>query len=745
MLQTEIARLVGTLKFDINGMPKLRQFQAQMEKTGLKYSKLAEQLNKKIALPAPDTKAFDKAMAAYNAKLERQSNIEAALSNQRNKVFKKELATRKLLNANTKEDKRLHLPSMDSVRADAVAKSKARAQYERDNPAPKKRGRPASAEKQLTAEKIKLARLEQIHAKTQSQSMAAQAKLAGQMTRNQLLAVTLEAKKADQATKAIKERQRVEDRAARAARTAENHAERQQRFKWAQDRQTHWEANKNAPRGFLGRLGGVANTAIGELGMGGAAMRAVSGFAAALGPAGLALIGLTAAVAGTTAVIGKLNDMADKQETSVKTAESYNSSFNSLSQDPNVRKQWRQRFMESQISTGGAIDVETARDFKTFASTQQAFGKNMDQTIKAWEQRGKMFTITGASQDDRREVNRQLNQMQADGNGDKADWNIISERIPMLAPYVAKEFAKANNIKGSTEDQMAAFTKHLKKGKGFEYKWVEGAINQINSEKNAQFLEGLQSVTNARQQLENKKFLADNQIHSDAELADAAKARIAAQSRLAESMVPFNEAMAKVSETATEAATGITNLSASILDFASSVIPGMKSASERKEEAQQTNYRTAWSPSPLKDGAKEDQAAMAKYRKQAFTLTGPLPGTAGAPLVYPKATLDALRNPPSVPTMQSKLPDSLVPRDQLTMQDVKAALNSNIGGKSDVDGNNAAMSLAPIEIKVDQTFNVQAYDPAEAADKLGRQMRETARTELTQQIENARARQKDNR
>lgn len=746
MLIQEIAKLVGTLQFDVNGLPKLRAFNRQMDATAGKWAALGQQLNKKLNIPAPNMKAFDKAMATYDQKLKRQADAEAALSNQRNKVFKKELAARKLISAGTQENTRIQLPSMASVKADAIAKAKARAQYEREHPEPKKRGRPANAITQLTQEKIKLARLEAIHAKTKQQSMQAQAKLAGQMSKNQLAAVVLEAKKADQVTKAIKERHRVEDRAARAARTSENHAERQQRFKWAQDRQAHWEANRNAPSGFLGRFGGIANTAIGELGMGGAAMRAVSGFASALGPAGLALIGLTAAVAGTTAVIGKMNEMADKQEASVKTAEAYNVSFNSLSQDPNVRKQWRQRFMESQISTGGAIDVETAKDFKTFASTQQAFGKNMDQTIKAWEQRGKMFTITGASQDDRREVNRQLNQLQADGQGDKADWNIISERVPMLAPYIAKEFAKANNVKGSTEEQMAAFTKHLKKGKGFEYKWVDAAINQINSEKNAAFLEGLQSVTNARQQLENKKFLADNQIHSDQELSNAAKERIAAQTRLAESMVPFNEAMAKVSETATEAATGITNLSASILDFASSVIPGMKSTSERREEAQQANYRKAWAPSPLKDGGKADHNAMAANRKRAFTLTGPLPGTAGAPLVYPKATLDALRNPPPVPTMQTKLPDSLVPRDQLTMQDVKAALNYNIGGKSDnPESNGAAMPLVPIEIKVDQTFNVQAYDPADAADKLGNQMKEAARMEFVQQIENARARQKDDR
>lgn len=743
MLQTEIARLVGKLQFDIDGMPKLRQFQAQMQKTGLKYSKLAAQLNKKISLPAPDTKAFDRALAAYHHKIRRQSDLEATLSNQRNKVFKKELATRKLLTANTKEDKRLHLPSMDSVRADAVTMAKLRAKYERENPVPKKRGRPASANTQLTQEKIKLARLESIHAKSKAHSMASQAKLAAQMTRNQLLAVTLEAKQVDHATKAIKERHRVEDRAARAQRIAENHAERQQRFRWAQDRQTHWEANKNAPRGFLGRLGGVADVA-GELGLGGSAMRAVSGFAAALGPAGLAVIGLTAAVTGATAVIGKLNEVADKQETSVKTAEAYNSSFNSLSQDPNVRKQWRQRFMESQMATGGAIDVETAKDFKTFASTQQAFGKTMDQTIKAWEQRGKMFAITGASQDDRREVNRQLNQLQADGQGDKADWNVISERIPTLAPYVAKEFAKANNIKGSTEEQMAAFVKSLKKGKGFKYEWVDGAINQINSEKDAAFKENLQSVTAARQRLDNQKFLADNQIHSDQELSAAAKERIAAQTRMAEAMVPVNEAMAKAAELSTEAATGLTNLGASLLDFTTGIIPGMKSASERKEEARQADYRNSFAPSPLKTGVKADQDAMAANRKRAFTLTGPLPGTTAAPLVYPMATLEALRKPPSVPTVQSKLPDSLVPRDQLTMQDVTAALKYNMGGKSD-SPEGAAMPLVPIEIKVDQTFHVQAYDPTEAADKLGNQMKEAARTEFYQQIENARARQKDDR
>ncbi|NWL46573.1 hypothetical protein DM819_12150 [Pseudomonas hunanensis] len=768
MLQTEIARLVGKLQFDIEGMPKLRQFQAQMQKTGLKYSKLAAQLNKKISLPAPDTKAFDRALAAYHHKLKRQSDVEASLSNQRSKVFHKELAARTLLNAGTKENTRIQLPSMDSVRADAVAKAKLRAQYERDNPAPKKRGRPASASTQLTQEKIKLARLESIHAKTRTQSMQAQAKLAGQMTKNQLLAVTLEAKQMDQATKAIKERHRVEDRAARAQRIAENHAERQQRFKWAQDRQSHWEANKNAPRGFLSRLGGTANSVIGELGIGGSAMRAVSGFAAALGPAGLAVIGLTAAFTGATAVIGKLNEVADKQETGVKTAESYNASFNSLSQDPNVRKQWRQRFTESQMATGGAIDVETAKDFRTFASTQQAFGKSMDATIKAWEQRGKMFTITGASQDDRREVNRQLNQLQADGQGDKADWNIISERVPMLAPYIAKEFAKANNVKGSTEEQMAAFTKHLKKGKGFEYKWVDAAINQINSEKNAAFLEGLQSVTAARQRLDNQKFLADNQIHSDQELSAAAKERIAAQTRMAEAMVPVNEAMAKAAELSTEAATGLTNLGASLLDFTTGIIPGMKSASERKEEARQADYRNSFPPSPLKAdvkadqdvmaenqkqkftpsllkaGVKHDQDEMAANRKLAFTLTGPQPGTAAAPLVYPMATLESLRKPPSVPTVQTKLPDSLVPRDQLTMQDVTAALKYNMGGKSD-NPEGVAMPLPPIEIKVDQTFHVQAYDPTEAADKLGNQMKEAARTEFYQQIENARARQKDDR
>lgn len=743
MLQTEIARLVGKLQFDIDGMPKLRQFQAQMQKTGLKYSKLAAQLNKKISLPAPDTKAFDRALAAYHHKLKRQSDVEASLSNQRSKVFQKELATRKLLNAGTKENIRIQLPSMNSVRADAIAKSKLRAQYERGNPTPKKRGRPASAEKQLTQEKIKLARLESIHAKTRTQSMQAQAKLAGQMTKNQLLAVTLEAKQMDQATKAIKERHRVEDRAARAARTAENHAERQQRFKWAQDRQTHWEANKNAPRGFLGRLGGVADVA-GELGLGGSAMRAVSGFAAALGPAGIALAGLTVAAVGVSKAFTAMDARAQQREENVKVAESYNSAFNSLSQDPNVRQQWRKRFMESQISTGGAIDVETARDFKTFATTQQAFGKSMDATIKEWEQRGKMFTITGANQDDRREVNRQLNQMMADGRGDKADWNIISERIPSLAPYIAEEFAKSKNLKVNTEQAMAAFNKSLKKGDGFEYKWVEAAIKRINSEKDAAFQEGLKSLTNARQQAENQKFLNDNLINSDKEVNAVLQERVAAQRQLNEAMTPFNEAGREIDKVLASATTSMIGFGAEALNLIAKLTPGMKSAKERQEDQQQSNYRTAWAPSPLKDGGKADQASMAAYRKQAFTLTGPLPGTAGAPLVLPLNKLQELQRPPVVPTMQTKLPDFLVPRDQLTMQDVTAALKYNIGGKSD-SPEGVATPLAPIEIKVDQTFNVQAYDPTEAADKLGNQMKEAARTEFYQQIENARARQKDDR
>ncbi|AVF54968.1 tape measure protein [Pseudomonas fulva] len=745
MIVQDIAQLTGRLKF-VSDTSQLTKFMNKMEAAGNRYNHLGKMLAKALVLPAPDTKAFDKALAAYDHKLARQANAEAAVSNQRNKLFKREVAQHKLLSAGTKEDKRIQLPSMESTLAAAVAKAKARAQFERDHPEPKKRGRPASPEKQLLQEKLKLARLEAIHAKALQQSMVAQAKLAGQMTKNQLAAIVLEAKKADQITKEVKERHRVEDRASRQARMAENHSQRQERFKWAQDRQAHWQAAKNAPRGFLGRAQQTVGVA-GELGIGGgiaSGLRAVSGFAAALGPAGLALAGLTVTALGLGKAFSAMDEIAQKREDNVKVAEAYNASFNALSQDPNVRMQWRKRFMESQISTGGAINVDTAKDFRTFAATQQAFGKSMNETIKSWEQRGKAYTIVGASQDDRRELNRQLNQMQSDGTGDKADWNIISERAPMLAPYIAKQYAKESNVEGSTEQMMAAFTKSLKKGKGFRYSWVEGALNALNADKDAAFQEGLKSVTNKRQQNENQKFLRDNLINSDKETIQVLQERIAAQDRLNEAMLPFNEAGREIDKVFASATTSLIGFGAATLDLIAKITPGMKTTKERQDEVEkkqyQVNYRTASAPSPLKDANKEDIQAMADIRHMMMTPKGPQPGTAAAPLVFPVEKLKELQAPPSIPIPQVPFPANLVPRDQLTMQDIRAAMATN---NPQVEERTASVPPVTYEVHVDNTFNVQAYDPTQAAAALDQKIRTGARDVWTQQIEQARARQKE--
>ncbi|WP_345956303.1 tape measure protein [Pseudomonas fulva] len=765
MIHNEIARLVGTLQFNVDGMPRLKAFHQQMDTSARKYQQLGQLLNKKLNIQAPNFKAFEKALSAYENRLRRLSDVETALSNQRSKVFKKELAARKFVPTGSKEDSRTQLPSMDGVKAQAVANAKALAQFERQNPEKRGRGRPVSADKQLLQEKLKLARLEAIQARTRERSQAAQFRLGQQMSKAQLQAIVMQAKQQDAVTKAIKERHRVEDRAARAVRIDENQAERRQRFQWAQQRQQHWEASRNAPTGFMGRLRGVAGAA-GELGLAGGigggigmAMRSIGGFAAALGPAGIALAGITVAAIGVSKAFEAIEHRVDAREENVKTAEAFNASFNSLSQDEGVRGQWRKRFMDSQVSTGGAIDVETAKDFRTFASTQQAFGKTMDQTMKEWEQRNKMYTIVGASQDDRREVNRQLNQLMADGRGDKADWNIISERVPNLAPYIAKEFAKSQNLKVNTEDAMAAFNKSLKKGKGFDAKWVTAAIQQINAEKEAAFNEGLASVTNARQQAENRKFVTDNLINSDKELTAAMKERIDAQNKLNDALVPFKELGKEVDETLTHISTAFIDFGAKTIDMLAKIIPGMKGSKERAEEAREkqagVNYRNAWAPSPLKDGTKGDKEAMAGWRKDSLTLRGALPGTEQAPLIYPVQKLNELTAPPPVPTMAAPLPANLVPRDQLTAQDTREAIATNPANALTPTVLTEAMmdalrvdrdsggSGGGMQVTVPITVQGSLLDATDLAAMLERPMMKVAEQAFTQQIENARARQKE--
>lgn len=570
-MNEEIARLTGTLRFNVEsaGFQRFNRMMQnannQLRQFAQDYGKLSAQMAKGLKLKL-DSSQVDKAKTKLDSAIKRQARAEAAFSNQQRKTFTTELTQQKLRYAGTKAQNQLNSVALQSQKDAAIVAAKAAASVAAGGAASKAQ---LATQNALTASVAKQTRLQVIQQKLAANTQkAANTHL---MSQGKLQRIQQQINHAQQ--QAHIRAQRAATQQAAAAQTAanktQNSTQSAQRFQFAQQRHQAWQARQNAPApangGMLGSgIGGV-------LALGGA------------------IGGIGIAVSALNGLIGKLGERVEERKESVKGAEAFNSNFTAISRDPAQQKMWRDEYVKAANDSGTNIDNDSAKDFRNFVMAQLAYGKKPDGIVKDYKLRQQVFAISGASKDDAKELNKQLGQMASDGTGNKQDYDIINDRMPMMAPYLARAYGEEKGIKDPLKARQA-LNKGLKGGDGVKYSWYERAF-QLMAEENQGMLEDRKkTVTFTQAQADNQKYLNDNSVNTDANLSEAMKDNVKAWQDVNTDLESTRVALKGFDE-------GLTNAQTSLLRF----MFGRNTDGSKKSDSQQMADRmtTADMPAPV--------------------------------------------------------------------------------------------------------------------------------------------------
>ena len=555
-INDEIARLTGKLVFEVDSR-QLHRLQSlmtrstqQMALLGAQYNKLAASMNKSLKLNV-DTSAIDKAKAKLNNALSREHRAEVALGNQRRQTLASELSQQKLQYAGTKEQTRLVSNLVKSQQEGAVVAAKAHAVQMRAKGITKSQ---LASQNALTASLTKQARLEAIAAKTRATTQKASAAHLKSMNQIQRIQQVMNQAATTAQQRAAKHTVQLASLQQASANKTTNQAQKDQRFQWAQARQQQWQANqnsKNSQSGF-GAMGGL-----------------------------MALGGIGGALGGLTLAIGALSSRMKERQAGVEQAEGFNNAFLSISKNPEIVKAYRESFIRSQNENGGAIDTDTAKDFRTMAINMGAAGKSLEQITDTWNVRQQAFSVAGTTKEDNKELNKQLGQMASDGTGAASDANIINDRMPMLTPYVVREYMSEKGITDYKKG-LGAYNKDLKGGKGVKFDWYDKAMKKLVTDNGESLERNRNGVASAQQRADNQAYLNTNNINSDAELAQVIKDRIQAERELNEAMQPLKTSLANFDIALTNALTGALRM------MAGKNVDGTEKTDQQKTQASMT-------------------------------------------------------------------------------------------------------------------------------------------------------------
>ncbi|MBD8473087.1 hypothetical protein IFT98_02295 [Pseudomonas sp. CFBP 8770] len=555
-MQAEIARLTGRLIFDVDNRGLIRfqrgleQAQQKMQQIGQTYTAMAAQLSKNLKLTI-DTSAIDKAKKKLDQALNRERRSEVALTNQKRLTFSAELAQQKLKYTGAMEQAGLVSALVRSQQEGAVIAAKAFAAQTKANGITKQQ---LASQDALTASKAKQARLEAILVKTRATSQKADDAHLLSMTKTQRIQEVMNRAASKAATDQIKHDARVQSQKRAEARKTIVQERQDQRWAWSQQRQSQWEANRNAPKpsGGIGIGGGM-----------------------------IALSGLGAAIAGLTAAVGLIGDRIQKRQDDASEAEQYTSLFKQAGGASQLNADRLRTGYENSSKTNGTIvDLESAKMFRTFALSEQQRGTSIDDILKKYETQQQAYRIAGLTTEEIKRSNIQQQQIRGKGYADTEDLNTLTEANPLLRPYMMKAWAEATKYKnaGDPKKLEAAFMQALPK-RGLTRDILDRG-QQLLVQDNKPTLERQQQSIQANQaRNDSEAYLTKNRINTDPELVDAVKDNIEAHRQLAKAMEPVNAALRTFD-------TVLTKLSAGMLGkFFGMDSDGKRLSPERQAEA----------------------------------------------------------------------------------------------------------------------------------------------------------------
>jgi len=532
----EIARLTGVLKFNVdtsglqrfNGM--MRAVERQMNQLGKQADTLGKKLSAKMGIKV-DATGQAKLAKSVRANLDRELKLEQAVQRNRRATFAAELQGQKLINLRQKETTATqNLALRDKITQAVLDAKSAKAEAERL----KVQGVAVKQAQSLEQHKARQARWEALLGQQQQKTAILQQKQFQAMTATQKAEFALQQSRVAAHRAAVKFAASQEAEKLRAKRLEVSHAQRGERFQWAQTRQAVWAAKQAEPKPSTGFMG--------------------------LGTGALALGGVTAGLAAVVGAVSALGNRLAATQTRVSESQQLE---NILSQaggkNPANAEFAKSEWLRINAKYGTEASLESAKAYRTFLMAEMARGRSISQATGTYETRQAAFRGAGMTAEEQRRANLQLQQIASKSQGDREDLNTFSEAAPLLVEPIRRAWAERNKhpLDANLEKDFRASTKT---GNLKAIDFTKGI--ELFVKENAAAIERQSGSIDANAtRLSNQKFLQQQGLDQNPELISSINDRIKSEMELTEAMKPLKEA-------AVQADIALNKMAASFFRFA---------------------------------------------------------------------------------------------------------------------------------------------------------------------------------
>ena len=515
--QDVIAQLIGVLKFNVDpsGLQRftamMRTAERQMTQLGKQADVLQKKLGTKMGIKV-DSAGQEKLAKTVRANLDRELKLEQAVQRTRRATFTAELAGQKLINLRQKEGAAIQSQALRDKIAQAVLDAKsAKAEGERL----KVSGAALKQAQSIEQHKARQARWEALLTQQQQKTAILQQKQFQAMTATQRAEFALQQARIRGHRAAEKFAASQEAAKLRAQRLDVSHAQRAERFQWAQTRQAAWAAKQAEPKPSTGFMG--------------------------LGTGALALGGVTAGLAAIVGAVSALGDRLAATQARVSESQQFSNILEQAAgRNPANKDFAKSEFLRISQKYGTAVDNDSAKDYRTYLLAQMARGKSLSAATADFETTMSAYRGAGLTRDEQRRTSLQYQQVRSKTVADREDLNTFSEAAPLLVEPIRRAWAERNKhaLDANLEKDFRASTKtgnlraiDFENGFKLFVKENAAAIERQNG-----------SIEANATRLASQKFLQQQGLDQNPELIGAINDRIKSEMELTEAMRPLKEA-----------------------------------------------------------------------------------------------------------------------------------------------------------------------------------------------------------
>lgn len=503
----EIARLTGTLVFDVKAGPllsfeaMLKRVQASMVGMMRTADDLSKRLDKKFNITTKRD-ASSAANAAVQKSLDKQIATEGKLSRLRQSQFRAQLAEQKLTSAGKREESFLQSATLKQKITAAVLSAK---QHKAEQESLKvDLGR---AKLQATSEQSKLreARLQDVLLRRQERTVQLQQQAALHQSKLQRAETSLLAARERGVRLAERHQASKLASAARETRAAVRGEQAAGRYSMSQERFAAWKARQDRPESS-----------------------GLSGLTVGLGAAGAALYALTEAA-------GYLGERIKQRQEVASDAQQFHNALDSSSEDPVIRAKFKKAFIETYQEFGQTISLETSRTYSNGVQGLMQKGYTSDEAIKVMRDRAALYRSGNLNTVQQESLNLQYSQVLAKGKAQGDDFKPIHVALgARLAGLVDIGAARFLGYKGKDEGASGFMLAKQKSGEITPRALDAGNAYAVShSEEILKRHKG--SLDAAQARVSNDQYLRDAGVNEDPKLISALGERLEAERQLIQS------------------------------------------------------------------------------------------------------------------------------------------------------------------------------------------------------------------